>query len=164
MNAAEAIRNGRREKLKALEIAGLNNRLVEMVIQLSATGESLHAGNQGERRVQRLTIKPNPIVAFRRVEVNTQNGIERAHDVSLDGAFPEALAGLEQVLNRAGAVTASVATAKAYVSPKAFRDDVERADYFLIDGEKYEFRAGGYLDIDARDASWKLKLLRTNKQ
>lgn len=163
MGAADDIRAGKLQKYQALEEAGMNNHTVEMMLFFSGSGSSLHTGNQGNKTYKRLTLKPNPEVRFTRSEVPTDDGLVKSHDVILKGAFPEVLSGLEVMLDKTGAVSSSVATSKTYPGPREFRADIEKADYFLIDGEKFEFRGGGFLKVDAKETEWSLKLVRTAK-
>ncbi len=163
MGAADEIRAGERSKFEALEEAGLNNHLVELFVFISSTGGNDIVGKQGDRRYNRLILKPNPQVELNRREIITQDGFQTASDAQLQGAFPEVLKGFEVILNDAGQQTASVAISKAYASAKEFRLDVEKTDYILIDGERYVFRGGAYLNINKTETVWKMKLLKADK-
>lgn len=164
MAAADDIRGGVLAKFQALEEAGLNQHTVEFFIFVSSTGGKEIAGKQGDRLFKKLTLKPNPEVVFNRREIVTQDGLQTISDVQLKGAFPETLDGLEILVNDAGEVTASSQISVSYAGPREFRLDIERTDYILINGERYTFRAGGYLNIDKLESKWSLKLLRTDKQ
>jgi hypothetical protein len=163
MGAADDIRAGKLAKYAALQEAGVNTHTVEIMLFISASGQKNYAGKSGEQRYNRLTISPTPEVVFRRQVISTPNGFENVSDVSLKGAFPQSLSGDEVVLTN-GEQTASSPTSKSYAGPRAFRLDIEAAEYFLIDGEKYKYRAGGFMAVDKYEGEWSLKLIRADKQ
>lgn len=164
MGAADEIRSGIRAKYAALEEAGLNTHTVELFIFKSKSGANEIAGKQGERRYDRLILKPNPEITMRRREIMTENGFVTTSDVSLKGAFPDQLSGLDIVTNEAGQTTASSPIVRTFATPREFRAAIERTDYILIDGERYQFRAGGTLDSNETESEWTMKLLRSEKQ
>jgi hypothetical protein len=157
--SAEAIRAGKREKYQALEDAQMNTHVVEFFLFASESGAAPHIGKSGTRVLHKYAIKPNPEVTFKRSEAATPEGFQKAHDVVIVGAFPEKLSGVI-----VGGPNNNQAVTKTYNSPRDFRADIEKADYFAIDGEKFEYRDGGHLDIDKLESIWKLKLVRLAKQ
>lgn len=163
MGAADEIRAGKLAQYAALQDAGLNTHAVEVFILLSKTGSKEIVGKQGERRYNRLTISPTPEVTLNRREIPTENGFLTTSDAQLKGPFPPSLAGREVLINEAGDETASTPTTKAYADARVFRVEIEQADYFLIDGERYKFRGGGLLSVDKYESEWSIKLLKAQK-
>lgn len=164
MGAAYEIRAGKRAKFQALEEAGLNNHVVDLFIFVSSSGGKDYAGKQGERRYNKLTLKPNPEVTLTRREIMTQDGFVTASDAQLKGAFPDTLNGLEVVMNGDGEVTASSPISKTYTDARDFRVDIEKTDFILIDGERYAFRAGASLNVDKTESEWAMKLVKADKK
>jgi hypothetical protein len=163
MQAAENLRAGKRAQYQALEKSGINTHTVELLLFLSETGPRHYAGKSGTRQYTRLTLSPTPEVTFSRKIAATPNGFENQSDVTLKGAFPTSLSGTEVTLDSDGQQSASIPTLQNYDAPAAFRMDIEAADLFLIDGEKYRFRGHGFLNTDRMESEWTLQLVRVEK-
>ena len=158
-NAAAAIRKGKLQAYTALEKAGLNNSSVKVLIQISQTGGQAFAGNRGTITKLELDIKPNPEIVFVRKTFATDSGLQDQSNVTLKGAFPEALKGFQLVMI-GDTETERIGIVKQYATPQDFRAELMKADYFIIDGERYRFQGDGYLNVNKTQSEWTLQLIK----
>jgi hypothetical protein len=163
MNAAERIRSGKRAHYAALEQAGINTHTVDCFLLLAQIGNKPYVGQSGQRRWLKLTLSPAPMVSLARQISNTPQGFSNMSDATLKGAFPESLNGSEILRDASEQLISSTPSLKNYDSPTAFRQDLEAADYFLIDGEPYHYQGDGFLNINPTESEWELHLVRAEK-
>jgi hypothetical protein len=162
MDVHEQLRQARLLREKALDEAGFYPTAVSFDLLMSQSGERGYAGQAGDRLYWRLLVKPTPQVIFKRQVDLTVDGFIGAGDVTLKGAFPILLTGQAIFRDNSGTESSGTTVSKQYATTQAFRQDLETADRFLLDGLPYQFVGGGQLEMDAFQSEWTLRLVRVD--
>jgi hypothetical protein len=165
MGAADDIRAGKLAKYQALQDAGLNTSQVIFSVLENIEGADAVLGVKGLKTEIRYQITPNPEVTLKRRSHVSQSGSVIHSDAVMIGAFPVRIEGFEYIDGEATGVRIN----SPVESPKAFRELLESAEFFLVDGEKYLFFTApgdqsGFAEVDKYQSEWRIKLVRDAKQ
>lgn len=160
MSASEKLRAAKRAKYFALQEAGINTQAIEFVSYLSQTDHRHYAGIVGTTTYTKLLITPSPKVIKTYRTTFQDTGFSPEGEIVLQGAFPQSLSGVSFTVDNAGEEISSEAFTKTYNTVAEFCIDIEQADYFLLNTQKYRLKGAGFLSIDSMESEWEARLIQ----